>query len=137
MYVGTIRCEGRSRMLSSGLQARERIQSSNYDANILLRCSRISDRSFQGSEGVKLFTLYGPHLRCQNLKVLQLEPVRRCLDVLKELESLAMYQEDPPFDQYVVIFLQVWLCVLPFLARLRGREKVIAPFLPKAPFDIM
>ncbi|GFX88958.1 hypothetical protein TNCV_2852581 [Trichonephila clavipes] len=27
---------------------------------------------------------------------LQLEPVRRCLDALEELESLAMYQEDPP-----------------------------------------
>ncbi|GFV53418.1 hypothetical protein TNCV_2205541 [Trichonephila clavipes] len=27
---------------------------------------------------------------------LQLEPVRRCLDALEELEPLAMYQEDPP-----------------------------------------
>ncbi|GFX07984.1 hypothetical protein TNCV_1236651 [Trichonephila clavipes] len=27
---------------------------------------------------------------------LQIEPVRRCLDALEELEPLAMYQEDPP-----------------------------------------
>ncbi|GFT61091.1 hypothetical protein TNCV_4558251 [Trichonephila clavipes] len=27
---------------------------------------------------------------------LKLEPVRRCLDALEELEPLAMYEEDPP-----------------------------------------
>ncbi|GFW06349.1 hypothetical protein TNCV_38231 [Trichonephila clavipes] len=41
------------------------------------------------------------------------------------------------FDQYDVIFLQVWLCVLPFPSRLYGRQEIGVPLLPKAPFDIL